>query len=569
MNRGRLLTSVFCLLISAGAVGQAPPAYSRVKLDTLYESWVNSETGQPVNNVISLNPGNFRDQTLANPHVQYTDGNPDWLLMCYGDQALSDHTLFDAIYVVRRQASNGAFQIPQSPVLAHPPNAGPYAYLGAGAGITKTKVATSAGRKYFAVVPVGSPTTGQAWITWAASTDGTTWKFMTPSGAETADPNQSVKLIRRQDYGNNWQHVAMVYLKTTTSDPGFFYVHLGYSGGCGIKGTWWRLPFVQSHPWGLKSLNPSLGKFEAQRFDKSLATPAYLFTDSCATETGVCVPLNDAWQCNAQDPPSTPQNGNTGAADIMDLIAFEKEDGTLDHVLSIYTPEARFGQQPTPIYYVKGSPPATSNSNFQWQPHRLLDTSMFWDRSAFPQFSGTYSSCGAGGGYFLSANYSGTLFGFASTWRSDQRALYQSPGRPCGFSCGWQVQGLLPFAFKLQNLGVDSVSPKSGPRSGGTLVTLSGSGFASGAAVDLGGSPVAGPFVQPNSIIGTTTAHAAGVAFARVANSSGESDLRANAFVYDYDDVPANHPYHDDVVKITRNRVKRGVRRITFARIAR
>lgn len=37
-----------------------------------------------------------------------------------------------------------------------------------------------------------------------------------------------------------------------------------------------------------------------------------------------------------------------------------------------------------------------------------------------------------------------------------------------------------------------------------------------------------------------------------------ESDIRANAFVYDYADVPSSHAYHDSIVNVTRAQVSAG-----------
>jgi hypothetical protein len=81
VRRYWIAAALFVATSLANLSAQTVPIYSRLKLDTLYESWVNSATGQPVSNVISLDPANFKNQTLANPHVQYTDGNPDWLLI--------------------------------------------------------------------------------------------------------------------------------------------------------------------------------------------------------------------------------------------------------------------------------------------------------------------------------------------------------------------------------------------------------------------------------------------------------------------------------------------------------
>ena len=57
-----------------------------------------------------------------------------------------------------------------------------------------------------------------------------------------------------------------------------------------------------------------------------------------------------------------------------------------------------------------------------------------------------------------------------------------------------------------------SVSPAEGPSSGGTTVTLTGSGFRAGMQVSVGGTPSAVVSINPagTSLTATTPAHAAG-----------------------------------------------------------
>jgi len=46
--------------------------------------------------------------------------------------------------------------------------------------------------------------------------------------------------------------------------------------------------------------------------------------------------------------------------------------------------------------------------------------------------------------------------------------------------------GSIPYA---PSVTVTSIAPNSGPAAGGTLVTIGGTGFETGATVDLGGQP--------------------------------------------------------------------------------
>src|SRR6476619_3537391 len=58
---------------------------------------------------------------------------------------------------------------------------------------------------------------------------------------------------------------------------------------------------------------------------------------------------------------------------------------------------------------------------------------------------------------------------------------------------------------------VTAISPTSGTTSGGTAVTITGTGFLTGATVSLGGTAATGvTVVNSTSITATTAAHAAG-----------------------------------------------------------
>jgi hypothetical protein len=80
---------------------------------------------------------------------------------------------------------------------------------------------------------------------------------------------------------------------------------------------------------------------------------------------------------------------------------------------------------------------------------------------------------------------------------------------------------------------VTSVSPNNGPVAGGTAVTITGTNFAAGAAVTLGGTAATNVVVASSTTItATTPAHAAGAVAATVTNSNGLSGNLANGFTY-------------------------------------
>lgn len=80
---------------------------------------------------------------------------------------------------------------------------------------------------------------------------------------------------------------------------------------------------------------------------------------------------------------------------------------------------------------------------------------------------------------------------------------------------------------------VTSVTPIAGALGGGTSVTITGSGFQSGATVDFGGSdctPVT--FTSPSQISCTTTAHSAGAVTVTVTNPDAQSGNKASAYTF-------------------------------------
>lgn len=81
---------------------------------------------------------------------------------------------------------------------------------------------------------------------------------------------------------------------------------------------------------------------------------------------------------------------------------------------------------------------------------------------------------------------------------------------------------------------VISVSPSSGPTNGGTVVTITGTGFASGANVTFGGTAATGVAVaSSSSITATTPAHSVGAVDLVVTNPDGKSGRLANGFTYE------------------------------------
>jgi hypothetical protein len=80
---------------------------------------------------------------------------------------------------------------------------------------------------------------------------------------------------------------------------------------------------------------------------------------------------------------------------------------------------------------------------------------------------------------------------------------------------------------------VISIAPNSGTTAGGTLVTITGTGFAAGASVNIGGAPAAAAvFASSTSIHATAAPHAPGRADVEVVNPDGQKDTLTGAYAY-------------------------------------
>ncbi len=90
--------------------------------------------------------------------------------------------------------------------------------------------------------------------------------------------------------------------------------------------------------------------------------------------------------------------------------------------------------------------------------------------------------------------------------------------------------GPSPYA---PSVTVTSIAPNTGPSAGGTTVSIGGSGFESGATVDLGGAAATGVTVASSTLIEATTApHPAGTVSVTVTNPDSTAGSLPNGFTY-------------------------------------
>jgi hypothetical protein len=109
--------------------------------------------------------------------------------------------------------------------------------------------------------------------------------------------------------------------------------------------------------------------------------------------------------------------------------------------------------------------------------------------------------------------------------------IVSAMGAGCG--SGTPAAPTTPTTPKASPPALTSISLASGPVSGGTAVTITGTGFASGATVTFGGAAASGvSVVSAASITATTPAHAEGAVDVVVRNADGQSGQLTNGFTY-------------------------------------
>ncbi len=93
-------------------------------------------------------------------------------------------------------------------------------------------------------------------------------------------------------------------------------------------------------------------------------------------------------------------------------------------------------------------------------------------------------------------------------------------------------RGVLKDGFQYTTLRIISISPRSGPVTGGIVIGIEGFGFQPGVQVHIGEKLLANAFVTPSLIRGTLPSGTPGVVDVSVTNLDGEMDVLHRAFTY-------------------------------------
>lgn len=154
--------------------------------------------------------------------------------------------------------------------------------------------------------------------------------------------------------------------------------------------------------------------------------------------------------------------------------------------------------------------------------------------------------------YVVTVNPSGVLVlntkdGSAiEKWTDGFKSAFGIAAATCGqnvFVSDWTNPGNVQAVDQpnqcVETVTVTGINPNSGPDSGGTQVTVTGSGFVAGAQVSLGGSDCASEAVQsPTQIICKTQAGKAGLVDVTVKNPSGATGTLPQGFTYVSGNLP-------------------------------
>ncbi len=109
----------------------------------------------------------------------------------------------------------------------------------------------------------------------------------------------------------------------------------------------------------------------------------------------------------------------------------------------------------------------------------------------------------------------------------------------CQLKLARDTSGLASATGSTAPLSVVSVSPSDGPITGNTTITITGTGFVSGATVTVGsGSCASVSFVSATQLTCVTPAHAAGWQTLTVTNPGGQSASLPSAFAFNAPSVP-------------------------------
>ena len=334
--------------------------FNQAKTQSIYEVWVNYDTGKPTNDVVNLRGGwigfsNFCDQIIPNASV--VPGKlGKWYIYAYGDHMLSDKTVGDACWMIARNPDGKYDLVPQchysgavcrlpiyvnmEPMLkVEPVPTYEWTYvgwMGQRMAVFYSAQEDARGNHYFALVKVGDlgdpalernggePDDDRHYFVWAVSGDGINWWYE-KKNADVSDcldfdayltdvSTEARPILYRECFQSDtasgqrsnevFHHYALFYSDPAKQDiygnsgDGYLYVISGYTpSGAGIHNIGLRIPF---------SLNSCIGRdltkhIQIYRDDEPTGDSPYCPGEGRWEDLNFC-PLPD--RCNSLIVPS-------------------------------------------------------------------------------------------------------------------------------------------------------------------------------------------------------------------------------------------------------------------------
>lgn len=170
-------------------------------------------------------------------------------------------------------------------------------------------------------------------------------------------------------------------------------------------------------------------------------------------------------------------------------------------------------------------------------PARAADVALAWDANTEPDLAGYVVLVGTASRVYTQSQEVGpaatvsTVTGLApgSRYYFAVRAFNAT-----GLQSGWsnEVTVLVPGGTTSSAPVVQGFSPVSGPAAGGTVVTITGSGFVATTTVTFGGTAAKVTSATASKLIVVTPARSAGTASVVVRNPDGQQRVAASRFTY-------------------------------------
>lgn len=170
-------------------------------------------------------------------------------------------------------------------------------------------------------------------------------------------------------------------------------------------------------------------------------------------------------------------------------------------------------------------------------PARAADVKLAWDANAEPDLAGYVVLVGTASGVYtqsLEVESSATVSTVTGLTPGVRYYFAVRAFNAVGLQSGLsnEVSVLIPGGVTSPAPVVQALSPATGPATGGTVVTITGSGFVANTTVTFGGATASVTSATSSTLIVVTPARTAGTVSVVVRNPDGQKGVAASGFTY-------------------------------------